>query len=71
MYQRCQKHSTFLNQYALSLAPAIHIGADSYISDKFGYKEDDIVMLTDDARNPRQLPTRDNIVRTSHRAIDT
>ncbi|KAG7451183.1 uncharacterized protein BT62DRAFT_1071772 [Guyanagaster necrorhizus] len=29
----------------------------------FGYKQDDIVMLTDDSRNPRQIPTRDNILR--------
>ncbi|PBL03479.1 hypothetical protein ARMGADRAFT_18455 [Armillaria gallica] len=28
----------------------------------FGYKEGDIVMLTDDSRNPRQIPTRDNIL---------
>ena len=28
----------------------------------YGYKQDDIVMLTDDASNPRQIPTRDNIV---------
>jgi hypothetical protein len=27
----------------------------------YGYKEEDIVMLTDDARNPRQLPTVRNI----------
>jgi hypothetical protein len=29
---------------------------------RFGYKADDIVMLTDDARNPRQMPTKDNII---------
>ncbi|KAJ3997413.1 peptidase C14, caspase domain-containing protein [Lentinula boryana] len=28
----------------------------------FGYKQQDIVMLTDDAQNPRQIPTRDNIL---------
>ena len=28
----------------------------------YGYKQDDIVMLTDDASNPPQIPTRDNIV---------
>ncbi|EJD07118.1 metacaspase [Fomitiporia mediterranea MF3/22] len=27
-----------------------------------GYKEDDVVMLTDDARNPRQVPTKQNII---------
>ena len=31
----------------------------------FGYQPDDIVMLTDDATNPRQQPTKDNIVSTS------
>ena len=34
------------------------------ISEVWGYKEEDIVMLTDDASNPRQIPTRDNIVST-------
>lgn len=28
----------------------------------YGYKEEDIVMLTDDAKNPRQIPTTRNIV---------
>ncbi|KAI0342819.1 hypothetical protein BDW22DRAFT_1428962 [Trametopsis cervina] len=28
----------------------------------FGYKQDDIVMLTDDAKNPRQIPTKQNII---------
>lgn len=28
----------------------------------FGYKEEDIVMLTDDAQNPRQVPTKANMV---------
>jgi metacaspase-1 len=32
---------------------------------QFGYKPDDIVMLTDDAPNPVQIPTRQNIVRSS------
>jgi hypothetical protein len=40
----------------------IKTGAESFAPAKFGYKDDDIVMLTDDAQNPRQLPTRDNIV---------
>lgn len=34
----------------------------SHFVAQFGYKQDDIVMLTDDARNPRQIPTRENIV---------
>jgi metacaspase-1 len=29
---------------------------------RFGYNADDIVMLLDDATNPRQMPTRQNIV---------
>ena len=29
---------------------------------RFGYRQDDIVVLTDDSRNPRQVPTRANIV---------
>ncbi|KAI0671650.1 caspase domain-containing protein, partial [Trametes maxima] len=28
----------------------------------WGYREDDIVVLTDDATNPRQVPTKDNIL---------
>ena len=31
----------------------------------FGYKEEDIVMLTDDARDPRQIPTNKNMVSRS------
>ncbi|KAF8917434.1 caspase domain-containing protein [Mucidula mucida] len=34
----------------------------NFLCRHFGYKMEDIVMLTDDARNPRQLPTRDNIL---------
>jgi hypothetical protein len=34
----------------------------NFIMSRFGYKNDDIVMLTDDARHPRQMPTKDNIV---------
>ena len=33
-----------------------------FLSEVWGYKEEDIVMLTDDASNPRQIPTRDKIV---------
>ena len=31
--------------------------------EKFGYKQQDLVTLTDDQTNPRSLPTRANIVR--------
>jgi hypothetical protein len=34
-----------------------------FLCSSYGYKEGDIVMLTDDARNPRQVPTKENIVR--------
>ncbi|KAJ6619790.1 peptidase C14, caspase domain-containing protein [Mycena sp. CBHHK59/15] len=33
-----------------------------FLCAKFGYRMEDIVMLTDDANNPRQIPTRDNII---------
>ena len=29
----------------------------------YGYKKEDIVMLTDDSTNPRHMPTRENMVR--------
>lgn len=32
-------------------------------AENYGYRQDDIVMLTDDARNPAQLPTKANINR--------
>jgi hypothetical protein len=30
--------------------------------DRYHYRTEDIVMLTDDARNPRQIPTRANMI---------
>jgi len=33
-----------------------------FLCTTYGYKEEDIVMLTDDARNPRQIPTNRNII---------
>lgn len=33
-----------------------------FLCDHFGYKQEDIVLLTDDARNPRQIPTRENMI---------
>ncbi|KAG9224650.1 hypothetical protein CCMSSC00406_0002199 [Pleurotus cornucopiae] len=33
-----------------------------FLCTQFGYREDDIVTLTDDATNPRQMPTHDNII---------
>ncbi len=32
---------------------------------RFGYREEDIVMLTDDSQHHRQIPTRENIVRAT------
>jgi metacaspase-1 len=29
---------------------------------QYGYKANDIVLLTDDSRDPRRLPTRKNII---------
>ncbi|KAH7915669.1 peptidase C14, caspase domain-containing protein [Hygrophoropsis aurantiaca] len=34
-----------------------------FLMRQFHYREDDMVVLTDDARDPRQVPTRDNILR--------
>ncbi|KIK45221.1 hypothetical protein CY34DRAFT_554404 [Suillus luteus UH-Slu-Lm8-n1] len=34
-----------------------------FLSSQFGYKEEDMVILTDDARDPRQVPTQQNILR--------
>ncbi|CAE6537142.1 unnamed protein product [Rhizoctonia solani] len=33
-----------------------------FLTRQFGYKQEDIVKLTDDATNPRQMPTRENIL---------
>lgn len=33
-----------------------------YVLEYHGYKAGDIVMLSDDSKNPRQLPTRRNII---------
>ncbi|WWC85991.1 metacaspase-1 [Kwoniella dendrophila CBS 6074] len=33
-----------------------------FLIERYNYKAEDIVMLTDDARNPRQMPTRNNII---------
>ncbi|KXN84709.1 Metacaspase-1 [Leucoagaricus sp. SymC.cos] len=33
-----------------------------FLCSRFGYKTEDIVMLTDDAQNPRMKPTKDNII---------
>lgn len=40
-----------------------------FIMKNFGFKSEDIVMLLDDATHPRQIPTRDNIVRFDNTCI--
>ncbi len=35
-------------------------------TDNWNYKAEDIVLLTDDATNPRQIPTRQNIIEAMH-----
>jgi len=37
-----------------------------FLIQRFGYREEDIVMLTDDSHNPAQIPTRANITRAMH-----
>lgn len=41
---------------------AVHVVYHGLFPAQFGYKEDDMVILTDDARDPRQMPTQQNIV---------
>lgn len=33
-----------------------------FLIERHGYKPDDMVVLTDDSRNPRQIPTRANMI---------
>jgi hypothetical protein len=33
-----------------------------FLIERYHYRPEDIVMLTDDARNPRQIPTRANMI---------
>ncbi|ANB14936.1 Ca(2+)-dependent cysteine protease MCA1 [Sugiyamaella lignohabitans] len=35
----------------------------AYLQDRHGYKKDDMVILTDDSRDPRSIPTKENILR--------
>ncbi|KAK4687534.1 metacaspase-1, partial [Tremellales sp. Uapishka_1] len=36
---------------------------EQFICERYGYDLSDIVLLTDEAQDPRQIPTRDNIIR--------
>jgi len=38
----------------------------NFLINQYGYRKDDIVILTDDSPNPRQKPTRENIVQAMH-----
>lgn len=35
----------------------------AFLKDRYGYKDEDMVILTDDSRNPQSIPTRENILR--------
>jgi hypothetical protein len=54
--------------FAVSQTGSDSIGKEfnGNVTGYYGYKTEDIVMLTDDAQNPRQRPTRDNIVSPCH-----
>lgn len=48
---------------SLSVCHAVRTSTTLLIrTERYGYKSEDIVMLTDDARNSRQIPTRANIL---------
>lgn len=38
----------------------------SYLAEHFGYKREDMVILTDDQQNPMSQPTKQNILRAMH-----
>lgn len=38
----------------------------SYLSSNFGYRSEDMVLLTDDQQNPMSQPTKQNILRAMH-----
>lgn len=41
-----------------------------FLCDRFGYQQEDIVLLTDDASNPRQIPTRENMIAAMQWLVD-
>lgn len=47
--------------YAVRLDGIQRSDPDSYLA-RFGYNPEDIVTLTDDTQNPRQIPTKQNMV---------
>ena len=38
----------------------------TYLNSHFGYKREDMVILTDDQQNPMSQPTKQNILRAMH-----
>lgn len=38
----------------------------AYLAEHFGYKREDMVILTDDQQNPMSQPTKQNILRAMH-----
>ncbi|CAG7962227.1 unnamed protein product [Penicillium olsonii] len=38
----------------------------NFLTERFGYKREDMVILTDDQRNPMSIPTKANILRAMH-----
>jgi hypothetical protein len=41
----------------------------SFLHENFGYRVEDMVILTDDQQNPAGQPTKDNILRAMHRLV--
>lgn len=39
---------------------------EKFLCERFGYKREDIVVLTDDQRDPRSIPTKTNIINAMH-----
>ena len=37
-----------------------------FLIDRYGYKREDMVILTDDQQNPRSIPTKQNILQAMH-----
>lgn len=37
-----------------------------FLQSRYGYRDEDMVILTDDTRNPRQMPTKQNMIQAMH-----
>lgn len=42
----------------------------TFIAERFGYKPQDMVILTDDQQDPRSIPTRENIIKAMDWLVD-